>query len=252
MSYIHDALRKAQREKDAANGYLQPVVSIKRKKRYRSIGKKIILTVAGLLICAATIIFCFDRGDEPIVSSSLPQADIEKQPEGTPGETQEDVEILYEIAMRDQESGSMESAKRIYTRIMEMSPDFVPALNNMGVIYMSEGNDSKAREFFDRVVQINPRYVDACYNLACLYAKMGNLLASERFLKSAYELDGQVKEWADADKDLAILRSQKVYGRIFQKSSAAAVQGLVNTPRMDSSGRKIGGLAQDERTPYAQ
>ena len=87
-----------------------------------------------------------------------------------------------------------------------LDPGHVYALNNLGVIYIQEGNYSEAKKSLEDAIQQKPEYVDPYYNLACLYALKGEVMKSLAQLKKAVSLDESVSEWARRDRDLQNLR----------------------------------------------
>ncbi len=119
--------------------------------------------------------------------------------------------VLYDEALRYQKEGTVKDAKKKYLQALKVSPNFVFALNNLGVIYMSERNYFEARRLFEKAIKLKPDYVDPHYNLACLCAQGNNRSGCVSHLKTAIGLDKRVREWARADKDLRGLRGYPKY-----------------------------------------
>lgn len=63
----------------------------------------------------------------------------------------------------------------IWRATAKVSPESPKAHNNMGDVYMLEGNMEKAAEEFRRAVELRPDYADAYHNLANVYRSTGRL-----------------------------------------------------------------------------
>lgn len=70
-------------------------------------------------------------------------------------------------------SGSHRKALLFYNKALEVSPNYVPALNNIGVMYVRQGNDQKALVAFERANKISKFAKTPRYNLAKLYLTYG-------------------------------------------------------------------------------
>ena len=113
---------------------------------------------------------------------------------------------LYDRASHFYKIGRLKDARRLYQKTLMVDPSHVHALNNLGVIYVQEGNYSEAKKSLEDAIQQKPEYVDPYYNLACLYALQGEAMESLAQLKKAVSLDKSVREWARRDTDLQSLR----------------------------------------------
>lgn len=69
--------------------------------------------------------------------------------------------------------GSHRKALLFYNKALEVSPDYVPSLNNMGVSYARQGEDQKALIAFERANNQSRFSKTPRYNLAKLYLKYG-------------------------------------------------------------------------------
>lgn len=91
--------------------------------------------------------------------------------------------------------GSMRKALLFYNKALEVKPNYVPALNNIGVMYNLQGEPQKALVAFERAYLKSKFSKTPRYNLAKLYLKNGLAdLALPLF-------EGLLKE-APADVDL--------------------------------------------------
>lgn len=107
-------------------------------------------------------------------------------------------------------SGSHRKALLFYNKALEVDKDYVPALNNIGVMYSRQGQDQKALVAFERAAKEGKFAKTPRYNLAKLYLTYGlselalpifqsllneapqdvdllNAVASAHFLESDYQ-----------------------------------------------------------------
>jgi tetratricopeptide (TPR) repeat protein len=212
MSYIHEALLKAQKEKDA------------RHPKYRGIffspGKKAgILSVRpAWLISLFIILLAFTlypwlhlRDKKTLSAPKNPKPELSSR-----SEIPVSAKDLYDRATYFYKIGRLKDARRTYQKALMIDPSHVHALNNLGVIYVQEGNYSEAKKSLEDAIQQKPEYVDPYYNLACLYALQGKAMKSLAQLKKAVSLDKSVREWARKDRDLQSLRGVSGFEEIIK------------------------------------
>lgn len=70
-------------------------------------------------------------------------------------------------------NASPRKALLFYNKALEVQKNYVPALNNIGVLYAREGQDQKAQVAFERANAQNKFAKTPRYNLAKLYLKYG-------------------------------------------------------------------------------
>jgi Flp pilus assembly protein TadD len=59
-------------------------------------------------------------------------------------------DVLSAIGSANLKLGRLGQAEQVLRRAVEMEPDFVPALNNLGVVLMEEGKTGEARRIFEQ------------------------------------------------------------------------------------------------------
>jgi tetratricopeptide (TPR) repeat protein len=216
MSFIHEALKKAQKEKDARYREYHGIAS---RPGYKSrfFSRKALWLTSFLLISLAFAAYLWlpSRGIQPRVRES---ATPEETPQpGSPA----NVTALYEKARLFQKSGRLKEAKRLYEETLSLDPDYVEALNNLGVIHIHDKNYSAARALFAKAIRLKSDYVDSYYNLACLNALDGQVSQSLVHLKKAISLNQSVKDWARRDADLQNLRRVPEFQKMIGKNGVA-------------------------------
>jgi tetratricopeptide (TPR) repeat protein len=70
-------------------------------------------------------------------------------------------------------SGSFRKALLFYNKSLEVKADYIPALNNIGVMYTRQGQDQKALIAFERATKLGRFSKTPRYNLARLYLMYG-------------------------------------------------------------------------------
>ena len=250
MSYINDALLKAQKEKKSPYAVYEPVLSVSGKKTGRS-RKRLFLT--GILIfflwTAGTIVWLNWSGEKkapattpatvsPVqsVAPAMPQvakiiiAD-NKNETGLKKETAfakiepglkvkpeiADSKILYAQAVKKQQEGNLEEARNLYRKVLKIDPQNIQALNNLGVIHMNTKYYKKAIMRFNDAIKLKHDYPDAYYNLACLYAQQNDTNRSLSYLKNAIGFNPQVRKWAENDSDLKVLADLPEFKKLLEK-----------------------------------
>lgn len=243
MSFIHDALVKAQKEKDASSSRYQRILSLPRGKRGVFSRKAIwVIGLVGVAL-AVGIYLWLDFGDNrsavtPAVSKPVGKRVVSKpvgkrvvsEPPAAAGAQKpqpehrsrriENPRDFCDRAKHLHKIGRLRDARRFYQKALTIDPGFVDALNNLGVLYIQEGNYPEARKSFETAIQRKPEYVDPYYNLACLHAVQGLVKESLAYLKTALSLDNSVREWARRDKDLQNLRGVPEFETIIGKTGA--------------------------------
>ena len=220
MSFIHDALLKAQKEKDAKHPRYQRILSWPKSKRPDFSRRAVWMLGLVVILLAFGIYSWLDSGgkrtrarlvastpDTRVIASRPITKAVPVEPEAKTGsERRADPKKFCDRAKHFQKIGRLREARRFYQRALAIDPGLVDALNNLGVVYIQEGNYMQAQRNFENAIQQKPGYVDPYYNLACLYALQGQAKNSLVHLKKAISLDKSAREWAQKDKDLGSLR----------------------------------------------
>jgi tetratricopeptide (TPR) repeat protein len=217
MSYIHEALKKAQKEKDGHYHAYEGVASTPGKGLGFFSGKALWLAPLVLVSLAFVVYLLLPSGDTevPVAERARPELKgktgtpvvepARPRPKAPPREVANQ-EAWYEKARAFHKRGRLQAAKRLYEKTLSADPGHVDALNNLGVIQLQEGNYPAARSSFTQAIRLQPDYVDSHYNLACLNALGGEASQGLAHLKKAIMVDPAVKGWAREDADLDSLR----------------------------------------------
>lgn len=93
---------------------------------------------------------------------------------------------LYAYTLQD-----IETASKHFRKALDLDPDYVRALHNLGNINMSTGSDIKAMKYFERVIEIDPRFAAAYGNLAIIHFLLGQNEEAIRYLRKVLEINPQ-------------------------------------------------------------
>jgi tetratricopeptide (TPR) repeat protein len=215
MSYINEALKKAQEERDSRYLKYNSIAGGGGKLRGRFSGR-----IFWPLISAVFLIFLLygayawlepsgERIESSVKNDTLALKYTGEDPLGK--------EDLYEKASNLLRLGRFTEAKKLYEAMVSLDPGYVEALNNLGVISIHEGEFEAAKRNLEKAVRLNPRHVESYYNMACLYAIKGETEQGLEYLKKAMSLDGNVREWAREDSDLRNLKSSEEFNQLLSR-----------------------------------
>jgi tetratricopeptide (TPR) repeat protein len=231
MSYINEALKKAQKEKD--NRYEPfggiivpgPKGSNRPRKRRTIVGT----AVALVILVSAILLFAVYGLQQPSArpkGAPLPPATVAEKPlpkaterailppDGPP--VTREADLRYQEALIAQRVGDLRRAEALYEKVLALDPGHVRTLNNLGVIYMGQKKRGKAIAVFGRAVVLKKDYVDPYYNLACLYAQTNEIDESLWYLKVAAAIDGGVINWVKKDADMKNVAASPEFKKIME------------------------------------
>ena len=202
MSYIHEALQKAQKEKDARFPKYKRILLGSKGKPGIFFSRILWLIFLFVILLAFTVNSWFDLKNKKTLSGPRNQKTVVSYK----AEASVNGADFYERARYFQKIGRLKEAQRFYKQALALEPGNVFVLNNLGVIYIQQRKYSEARNNLESAIRIKPEYVDPYYNLACLYALNGKVMKSLENLKKAISLNKSAREWARKDRDLQNMR----------------------------------------------
>ncbi|MEA3486803.1 MAG: tetratricopeptide repeat protein, partial [Thermodesulfobacteriota bacterium] len=214
MSHIDNALKKAQEEKDSLYKLYSPITPVTTHRSntgQRAVWTIIAAVVLISLAVIALLLFgnsapngknsVIPRKNVAVKKAPAPQqekaistgsAAVPLPDSGKKGrllspmagdtdnvrkdaDTISGVDNLYQKALSYQQEGNLDKAGEEYINVLNIEPEQVFALNNLGVIYMSRGRNKNAEVLFKRAISLRSDYVNPYYNLACLYSQEGDI-----------------------------------------------------------------------------
>jgi len=262
MSSINKALKKAQKERDYQHREYEGVLTAQGGRRFFLTKPVLLGSLVALVVLSAVILYIWfnPRGiktteekknpDQKDVSALITQKQASPSFQKKPAKTRErkrrdsnyvpgkdgndaiskpkDIKPIYDKARAFQKIGRLNDAKRLYQNVPDTDPDYVDALNNLGVIMMHEKDYKAARANFEKAIRLEPENVDPQYNLACVYALKGETGLGILHLKKACLLNKGARDWARTDTDLANLRKIPEFENIIRKDSGIRNQNKQN------------------------
>lgn len=226
MSSIHEALRRAERDRETRLSVQADSFVAAGGRGRRGRGR---LFAAGGLAAAVCLVFAvyfslrsglsLNGGSEFLDPSvTIPSTVTLVQsgailPHGQLEGPAEDLK-LFRMARVLQQAGKLEEAGSLYKDTCRLNPRFFEAKNNLGVVYLALEDYSAAEKAFLDVTAMSPEYPDAHYNLACVYAVTGRNEEALAALSRAVHLEPKARRWARDDKDLAGLRNVPEFEKV--------------------------------------
>lgn len=99
------------------------------------------------------------------------------------------IEPYYQLALFFQENGRTEDAITTYNNILDIKPDHLYAIYNLGYINLVYKQDFQlAADYFTNALEIDPEYAEAYYNRGYCYELMGNKAFARRDYEKALGL----------------------------------------------------------------
>jgi len=231
MSYINEALKRAQKDKDNRYERFGGVIASgpegpKRPRKRRAI---VGTAVALAILVSAVLLFAVYGLRQPSArpkGAPPPPATVAEKPAPTPTErairppdeppVAREADVRYQEALIAQRMGDLRQAEALYEKVLALDPGHVRTLNNLGVIYMGQKKRGKAIAVFGRAVVLKKDYVDPYYNLACLYAQTNEIDESLWYLKVAAAIDGGVINWVKKDADMKNVAASPEFKKIME------------------------------------
>lgn len=98
-----------------------------------------------------------------------------------------------------------DNAARLYRRVLELSPDNVGTLNNLGLTLYYLGRSSEALEMLRRGSDLQPEFQRIWLTLGFVESGLGNIPEAKQALQNAIELGPETDPGKSATKMLSKL-----------------------------------------------
>ncbi|MBN1635751.1 MAG: tetratricopeptide repeat protein [Deltaproteobacteria bacterium] len=177
------------------------------------------IQVESLKVPSSTVQVDLKQIHSPQKNAAIKQADVEVQSaisryteilEKTPDQ----MDAYIKLAKLYYDRRDYDQAQQIYTRALRYFKNDARLLNNMGSVLIAKGELGSAIEHFMRAHKVSKEFVEPVYNLACAYARQGDESKALHYLKSAIELNAQVKLWAADDPDFSLLHNNSAFDEL--------------------------------------
>jgi tetratricopeptide (TPR) repeat protein len=121
------------------------------------------------------------------------------------GETQQDPDELFEQAQSAEQAKDVETAQRLYHRVMRIDPSDPTAAFNLGNLLRSLGQKVEAEAAYRAATKADAKFAEAWYNLADILDEQGQSDKAVAYLERALDAD---PDYADAIFNLGLLHQR--------------------------------------------
>jgi tetratricopeptide (TPR) repeat protein len=122
------------------------------------------------------------------------------------GDAHENPDELFEQAQVAEEAGDIETAERLYRKIMHLDPRDPAAAFNLGNLLRGSGKKVEAESAYRAAAKVDPAFAEAWYNLAAVLDDRGDADQSGVCLERALDAD---PDYADALFNLGLLHQRR-------------------------------------------
>ncbi|MBX7172221.1 MAG: tetratricopeptide repeat protein [Pyrinomonadaceae bacterium] len=98
-------------------------------------------------------------------------------------------ETAYQLGLSYKVAGDFSKAVEYFEQTLKISPNYEPALRELGAAYLQTNAETKARPLLEKAVTINPNDADAHFQLSRLY----NLIGEKELAKKHLEIFQRLK-----------------------------------------------------------
>jgi tetratricopeptide (TPR) repeat protein len=102
--------------------------------------------------------------------------------------TAEDLKEYFEAGVNALQNKNTNMAISNFSKVTEMVPTFIPAVNNLGALYYSIGRLPESIHFFEQGIRKDPKNFQVRYNLGTLYCLNRNFQLAKDQLSQAKSL----------------------------------------------------------------
>ena len=158
-----------------------------------SLGNRFLLTVGLILLVFFSM--SFTRIKDWKNSYTLYAADVEKATESAHANSLIAAASVQKVKENpkmsiQQKRLHISNAEKYYLKSIEILPDYISSLNNLGMIYFSYfNNPEKAIPYLKKAISLDSNYVEAYFNLATCEVKLGQTKIAEKHYLKTLEID---------------------------------------------------------------
>jgi tetratricopeptide (TPR) repeat protein len=195
--------QRLQRSIVALQQKLAEVQSPLTELRIRSNGRDVIVERAGMHLepISGQIMLNFETRELTEKVRVMPQPSPD-QPIPDQASPDQWVALGVEREEQSEPGAARGAAAEAYERALDLDPDHVDALNNLGMLSYRMGNLQQAATLFQRAVETHPDHTVSHFNLGSVLEERGELQQARRHLRLAVRLD---PNYADAHYNLAFV-----------------------------------------------
>ena len=95
----------------------------------------------------------------------------------------------FDLAFQNHKNNNLQVAQNYYQKVLEIDPNHLAALNNLGNIFQKFGEYQKAEDCFEKVIEINPDHLDAHNSLVVIFISLREYQKAQSFCKKVIEIN---------------------------------------------------------------
>lgn len=134
----------------------------------------------------------------------------------------------YFTALCYRDNGQSAAAARIYREILEINPNYSPALSNLSTFYFNLQNYPLALHYAEKAVDADPANPFAYQNLAGVYFQLYNLAKAEQYALQALRFKPNFREAAALLAIINTMRGDTALSRQYTNLAYSLGQNLQN------------------------
>ena len=148
------------------------------------------------------------------------------------------IKEAFDLAVQNHLNNNLQDAHNYYQKVLALDPNYINALNNLGVIFQRLGKKQRAKECYEKVIKINPTYADANYNLGNIFQELGDDQKAKDCFEKTIEID---PNYVNALNNLGVVfKALKEY----QKSINCFEKIIKINPNDEDVHNNLGGVFQ--------
>jgi len=103
--------------------------------------------------------------------------------------SEEDVDLLFQNGLESYQNDKIDEAISYFEKVLEIDPNHVDALSNIGGLVSTIGKHDEAFSYLDRALEIEPNHVRALINKGILLAFLGESDEGAFYFEKALEIE---------------------------------------------------------------
>ena len=130
----------------------------------------------------------------------------------------------FDLALKNHQNKNLQDAQNYYQKVLKIDPNFLPAHNNLGIIFKELGEIQKAKGYYEKAIEINPNYADAHNNLGIIFKELGENQKAKDCFEKAIEINPLNKKSQAAYGKILLILNDKLKGYEYIKKGQGVIK----------------------------